>query len=520
MATDDGEELAVVDSFYRAFEDRHRGSRDLIKSRLAKYGPFVQPLAALYPGGMTFDVGCGRGEWLELMMEAGFAAAGVDLDADMLEACRERNLPASQGDAIAHLATLESNSHALVSAFHVVEHVSFEQLTTLVTEALRVLKPGGLLILETPNPENIAVATCNFYIDPSHQKPVPPLLLSFVAEHAGFDRVKVVRLQEPESLNDEAAEVHFLNVLGGVSPDYAIVAQKASGSTEGAFDAAFDAEYGLTIDALAHRYEARLASNIARAETRAQHAEEALRQTEDRWAAVSDRLDSVMEQLRMAERRFERFEEQCSDFQEQCKRFEEKCRSFERRSQLIEEHSQIVVQRSQLAEERNQLAEERRLLAEERRRLSEAEHQQTDSQVSELQARVRHAETMMHQANARLHEMYHSTSWRVTLPLRAVGLVVKGQGKLVFKAGLRRTVVHAAKLGDKYPSFRRFAVSVLNRFPGIKQRLIPVVSGTVRPYAAPTPAPDVPLESLSPRAQQIHAALAFAAKSYKKKEEA
>ncbi|MDN7931007.1 methyltransferase domain-containing protein [Burkholderia metallica] len=489
MAADDGEEFAVVDSFYRAFEDRHRGSRDLIKSRLAKYAAFFQPLAALHPGAMTFDVGCGRGEWLELMIEAGFVASGVDLDDEMLEACRERNLPVSKGDAIAHLATLDSNSHALISAFHVVEHVSFEQLKTLVSEALRVLKPGGLLILETPNPENIAVATCNFYIDPSHQKPVPPLLLSFVAEHAGFDRVKVMRLQEAEVLRDAETKVHLLNVLGGVSPDYAIVAQKEAGATQGAFDEAFDADYGLTIDVLADRYETRLASSVSHVEARVERAEEALRQSGERWSELVDRLQSVTEQLRAAE---------------------ERSRLADERRRLVDERSQLLEERSQLVDERNQLAEERSLLV-------GGESQQLENQILELQERLHQAEAMMHQANAQLHAMYHSTSWRITLPLRAVGLVLKGQGKAVCKAGLKRLIQRAAKFAETHPAFRGFAVSVLNRFPGIKQRLIPVVSGTVRSYY---PQPDVPPGSLSPRAQQIHAALAFAAKSYKKKESA
>ncbi|MEK7888715.1 methyltransferase domain-containing protein [Burkholderia contaminans] len=487
MAADDGEEFAVVDSFYRAFEDRHRGSRDLIKSRLAKYAAFFQPLAALHPGAMTFDVGCGRGEWLELMIEAGFVASGVDLDDEMLEACRERNLPVSKGDAIEHLATLDSDSHALISAFHVVEHVSFEQLKTLVSEALRVLKPGGLLILETPNPENIAVATCNFYIDPSHQKPVPPMLLSFVAEHAGFDRVKVVRLQEPEVLHDAETKVHLLNILGSVSPDYAIVAQKAAGSTQGAFDAAFDADYGLTIDVLADRYETRLASNLSHVDARVERAEEALRLSAERWSELVDRLQTVTEQLKSAEERYQRVEE---------------------RNRLADERRQLVDERSQLVEERNQLVEERNQLV-------DGERQHIERQVRELQARLEQAEAMMHQANAQLHAMYHSTSWKITRPLRIVALVLKGQGKTVFKAGLKRLIQQTARFGDKHPSFRRFAVSVLNRFPGLKQRLIPVVSGTVRPYSA---RPDVPPESLSPRAQQIHAALAFAAKSYSKKE--
>ena len=498
-----------MDSFYRAFEDRHRGSRDLIKGRLSKYSPFVQPLVALYPGAKTFDVGCGRGEWLELMDEAGFAATGGDLDADMLEACRERNLSAFQGDAIEHLATLDSNSHALISGFHVVEHVSFEQLKRLVTEALRVLKPGGLLILETPNPENIAVATCNFYVDPSHQKPVPPLLLSFVAEHAGFDRVKVVRLQEPAAVTDAEAEIHLLNVLGAVSPDYAIVAQKEAGSTQGAFDDAFAAEYGLTIDVLAQRYEARFASNIAHIEARVQRAEEAVRQFGEQWGQLVDRLHSATEQLQLSEERYRHFEERYQRYEERSQRFEERYRHFEERYQRYEERSQHFEERYRYFEERYQDSEERYQIA-------DGQRQEVENRVHEVQARLQQTEAMLHLANAQLHAIYQSTSWRITSPLRSVGLVLKGQGKSVCKTGLKRVIQRAAKFGEKHPWFNRLAVSALNRVPGIKQRLIPVVSDTVHLYR---PRPDVAPEGLSPRAQQIYAALAFAVKNYEKKEE-
>lgn len=519
-----------MDSFYRAFEDRHRGSRDLIKGRLRKYSPFVQPLAALYPGAKTFDVGCGRGEWLELMDEAGFAATGFDLDADMLEACRERNLSAFQGDAIERLATLDSNSHALISAFHVVEHVSFEQLKKLVTEALRVLKPGGLLVIETPNPENIAVATCNFYIDPSHQKPVPPLLLSFVAEHVGFDRVKVVRLQEPAAVTDAEAEIHFMNVLGSASPDYAIVAQKEAGSTQGEFDDAFNAEYGLTIDVLAQRYEARLASSIARVEARVQRAEEAVRQSGEQLGEQADRLHSVAEQLQLAEEQYQRAEGRYQRAEERYQRAEERYQRSEERYQRSEEHyqhseehyqrseerHQHFEERYQYFEERYQHAEERFQRSEERYKHADGQRQEVESRVLEMQARLQQTEALLHQANAQLHAVYQSTSWRITGPVRAVRLVLKGQGKSVCKIGLKRVIQRTAEFGEKHPWFRRLAVFALNRVPDVKQRLIPVVSGTVHPYG---PRHDAAPEGLSPRAKQIYAALAFAVKSNEKKED-
>ncbi|MFA7496516.1 MAG: methyltransferase domain-containing protein [Acidithiobacillus sp.] len=242
--------------FYRAFEDRHRGSRALIKSRVRVYLPFLAPLRTLYEEAVVLDMGCGRGEWLELLGEEGFTAHGVDLDAGMLAACQERGFSAEQGDALESLKRLPDASQCVVSGFHIAEHVPFATLQEMVAEALRVLKPAGLLILETPNAENLVVGSCSFYLDPTHQRPLPPLLLSFLTEHTGFVRNKILRLQESPDLVAHSAPVTLLQVLSGVSPDYAIVAQKsASAENLALFDVPFAQEYGLTLEALAAQYE-------------------------------------------------------------------------------------------------------------------------------------------------------------------------------------------------------------------------------------------------------------------------
>lgn len=87
-------------SFYRAFEDRHRGSRSLVKGRLEIYLPFILKLKDLYPNISALDIGCGRGEWLELLKDNGFFAQGVDLDCNMLEACDDLGLNIMQGNGI------------------------------------------------------------------------------------------------------------------------------------------------------------------------------------------------------------------------------------------------------------------------------------------------------------------------------------------------------------------------------------------------------------------------------------
>jgi SAM-dependent methyltransferase len=259
--------------FYRAFEDRYRGSRELITHRLQAYLPFIEPLKSVYPDCKALDLGCGRGEWLELLQGMGIQAKGVDLDEGMLKACHEIGLQVEQGDALIYLADLPAESQTIVSAFHVVEHIDFDQLRLLVNEALRVLKPGGLLILETPNPENLLVATKNFYLDPSHQRPIPSELLSFVAEYAGFARVKTLGLQESAALISKI-DISMQDVFSGASPDYAVIAQKqASPELIQNISSAFDQNYGLNMDQLLSRWDHRFDKAMGQAQAQAEQAQ-------------------------------------------------------------------------------------------------------------------------------------------------------------------------------------------------------------------------------------------------------
>lgn len=242
-------------NFYRAFEDKYRGSRELIKSRLEVYLPFVKKIKEIEQEPKAIDLGCGRGEWLELTREFGFQSHGIDMDAGMLENVKSLGLSAELGDAVEYLKTLPDESVSIVSGFHIVEHLPFDVLQSLIQEALRVLKPGGLIILETPNPENIEVATANFYLDPTHVRPIPSQLLSFLTEYYGFERTKVLRLQE----SDNTEFITLSHIIREVSPDYSVVAQKQTSSEiMSNFDELFSKEYGLSLEMLTKRFEDRL----------------------------------------------------------------------------------------------------------------------------------------------------------------------------------------------------------------------------------------------------------------------
>jgi O-antigen chain-terminating methyltransferase len=295
----------MIDGFYRAFEDKHRGSRALIKERQRVYLPLIQPLVTLYPDAAALDLGCGRGEWLELLVETGFKAQGIDLDDGMLAECRARGLSVQTQDALTALQSLPADSQAVVSGFHFAEHIPFEVLQQVVQEALRVLKPAGLLILETPNPENVVVGTANFYLDPSHNRPLPPLLMAFLPEYYGFERVKVLRLQEPVKL-DQALRVSIHDVLGGVSPDYAIVAQKqASPQILQRVSQAFNREYGLTLAMLSSRYEEDKDQAIHDLNVLIQRVD---RDLDQRIVTLDQHLNLVAQHLQQVEQHLQRIE--------------------------------------------------------------------------------------------------------------------------------------------------------------------------------------------------------------------
>lgn len=207
---------------------------------------------------MVLDIGCGRGEWLELMQDKHISAKGIDLDEGMLEAGLSLGLNMEKGDGIEFLRSIEDESAIAITSFHVVEHISFDHLHDLVNEARRVLKPGGVLILETPNPENIRVACETFYLDPTHTKPIPSGLLSFVTQYYGYARSKVIRLQELEFLKVQKY-ANIAHLIENVSPDYAVVAQKeANQGVISLLDQPFTREYGISLAEMIEKFERRM----------------------------------------------------------------------------------------------------------------------------------------------------------------------------------------------------------------------------------------------------------------------
>jgi O-antigen chain-terminating methyltransferase len=176
---------ALPAAAYVRFEDRHRGTREEIRHRQRAY------LDLFAGAGPVLDVGCGRGEFLELCREIGVEARGIDIDPAMVARCREAGLAADEGDALAHLERLPDGALGAIFCAQVIEHLPAEALIALVRLAHRKLRPGGVLLCETPNPACLTVFSGAFYVDLSHVKPIHPEAARFVLEAAGFRDVEI-----------------------------------------------------------------------------------------------------------------------------------------------------------------------------------------------------------------------------------------------------------------------------------------------------------------------------------------
>lgn len=189
-------------AIYPAFEDRFRGSEADVRERLSIYLPEVRAVVRHdVAGPRVLDLGPGRGEWLMLLAEAGVVATGVDDNEAMVAELRGRGLDVVFDDAARHLGAVPDGSLDVVTAFHVVEHLDLDALLELLAQTRRVLRPGGLLVLETPNPANLVMGACNFYLDPTHRSPVPAARLQFLAAACGFTAIRTWELHPKEHVD-------------------------------------------------------------------------------------------------------------------------------------------------------------------------------------------------------------------------------------------------------------------------------------------------------------------------------
>ena len=246
LKTPSKEQVGIADATYVGFEDCFRGSEDEIRARQSDY-------VALFQGASdVVDAGCGRGEFLSLLREAGVTARGVDLNLEMVEACRTRGLTAEQGDVVEYVESLPGESIGGLFAAQVVEHLPPDRLVRFLRAGGRALRPDGRLVVETINPSCWVAFFESFIKDLTHVRPLHADTLKFLVIAAGFtdvetrfrtpipegDRLRRVAAMPAPSAGGDASRLYGLieafnlnmerlNDRNFTHLDYAIVARRA-----------------------------------------------------------------------------------------------------------------------------------------------------------------------------------------------------------------------------------------------------------------------------------------------------
>lgn len=206
---------------YLRFADRFRGTEEYVRNRQKRYlGHFEGCAEAL-------DLGCGRGEFLECLRETGMLVKGIDSNAELVALCRSKGLYAEQADLFHYLGELDEASLDGIFCCQVVEHLPPARVPELISLSAAALRPGGKIVIETPNPECLAIFASHFYLDPTHRRPVPAPLLAFYLEECGFGCITVEYLSPAaESMPSllELPEPFRRAFFGGL--DYAIIATR------------------------------------------------------------------------------------------------------------------------------------------------------------------------------------------------------------------------------------------------------------------------------------------------------
>ncbi len=206
-----------LDSFkYVGFEDRFRGSQTTIRERLADYLPVFAGASRV------LDIGCGRGELLDLFREAGVGAYGIDTNHSMVQVCRERGLAAECTDAVSHLQSLQDGSLDGLIAIQVVEHLEPAYLARLIELAFHKLKPNAAMVLETLNPACWVAFFESYLRDVTHRWPLHPDTLRYMVQASGFSTV-TVQYRAPVAEMDRLQRVPLPPAREGVEQDPTMV---------------------------------------------------------------------------------------------------------------------------------------------------------------------------------------------------------------------------------------------------------------------------------------------------------
>lgn len=224
--------------WYYLFEEKFRGSRELIKERFKKYLKYFRGCKNV------LDIGCGRGEFLELLKEESSSGKGIDVNEDMVKFCQSRGLDVVKADALQYLESLEDKTLDGIFISHLAEHLEPQYLVNLLQLCYKKLKYGYYIVIISPNPMSL-FSLLYFYSDPSHYKPLPPETLKFLLEYVGFrdittefhedvppelklEKIDVADLDDKLSSFVETynRNIEKLNKMLFNSQDYAVIGRK------------------------------------------------------------------------------------------------------------------------------------------------------------------------------------------------------------------------------------------------------------------------------------------------------
>jgi SAM-dependent methyltransferase len=220
-------------SFEFCLQDHFRGSeRDTAEKLRAWLNALEDALPAGFTSGRWLDIGCGRGEWLAMAAAREHDVIGIDASPLSIAHCSAGNLHAEQADAVRYLQSQEDGSLAVITAFHIVEHMKMGYLQVLLALAARKLAPGGILAVETPDPANLLMASHHFWNDPTHQRPIPMALLEFMFRYFGLGVVRRLHLnpfpQDEHLIYTEIDPVRRVDELLYGTRDYGLIGRRES----------------------------------------------------------------------------------------------------------------------------------------------------------------------------------------------------------------------------------------------------------------------------------------------------
>jgi SAM-dependent methyltransferase len=232
--TESGESIAAApasrtyDDVHLAIADRFRGESGAIQTQLDRYLDVMREYRCVDGQHPIVDIGSGRGEWLAELKQREMPAFGVDRNPVLVARAQAEGLDVRLEDGTAVLRAAKAGSIGAVTAFHLIEHLSFEEMLELFDESFRALVPGGVMICETPNPANVTVGSCNFYLDPTHHHPLPSSLVSFLFETRGFVDVCLIESEPNDAmrLTDDSELARRFNDFFYGPQNYAVIARK------------------------------------------------------------------------------------------------------------------------------------------------------------------------------------------------------------------------------------------------------------------------------------------------------